>query len=98
MNEIKKEKIVQFFRQMLEVYDFELVIDINKDLENVFRLNDIQNGNLNGINQEEFYTLSDIIERLDTYHQDIVYIPLENKKSNNEKIRRNRCSRIVQKY
>lgn len=25
MNEIKKEKIVQFFRQMLEVYDFELV-------------------------------------------------------------------------
>ena len=82
MNEIKKEKIVQFFRQMLEVYDFELVIDINKDLENVFRLNDIQNGNLNGINQEEFYTLSDIIERLDTYHQDIVYIPLENKKSN----------------
>ena len=71
MNEIKKEKIVQFFRQMLEVYDFELVIDINKDLENVFRLNDIQNGNLNGINQEEFYTLSDIIERLDTYHQDI---------------------------
>lgn len=47
MNEIKKEKIVQFFRQMLEVYDFELVIDINKDLENVFRLNDIQNGNLN---------------------------------------------------
>lgn len=30
MNEIKKEKIVQFFRQMLEVYDFELVIDIKK--------------------------------------------------------------------
>ena len=39
MNEIKKEKIVQFFRQMLEVYDFELVIDINKDLENVFIFN-----------------------------------------------------------
>ena len=98
MNEIKKEKIVQFFRQMLEVYDFELVIDINKDLENVFRLNDIQNGNLNGINQEEFYTLSDIIERLDTYHQDIVYIPLENKKSNNEKIAKDDWDLVAKRY
>ena len=42
MDEKKKEKIVKFFRQMLSVYDFQLVIDINKDLENVFRLNDIQ--------------------------------------------------------
>ena len=98
MNETKKEKIVQFFRQMLEVYDFELVIDINKDLENVFRLNDIQNGNLNGINQEEFYTLSDIIERLDTYHQDIVYIPLENKKSNNEKIAKDDWDLVAKRY
>lgn len=98
MDEIKKEKIVQFFRQMLEVYDFELVIDINKDLENVFRLNDIQNGNLNGIEQEEFYILSDIIERLDTYHQDIVYTPLENKQSNNEKIAKDDWDLVAKRY
>lgn len=98
MDEIKKEKIVQFFRQMLEVYEFELVIDINKDLENVFRLNDIQNGNLNGIEQEEFYTLADIISRLDTYHQDIVYTPLENKQSSNEKLAKNDWDLVAKRY
>lgn len=98
MDEKKKEKIVKFFRQMLQVYDFELIIDINKDLENVFRLNDIQNGNLNGIEQEEFYILSDIIERLDTYHQDIVYTPLENKQSNNEKIAKDDWNLVAKRY
>lgn len=98
MDEKKKEKIVKFFRQMLQVYDFELIIDINKDLENVFRLNDIQNGNLNGIEQEEFYILSDIIERLDTYHQDIVYTPLENKQSNNEKIAKDDWDLVSKRY
>ena len=68
MDEKKKEKIVKFFKQMLNVYDFQLVIDINKDLEDVFRLKDIQKENLNGIEQEEFYTLADIIARLDSYH------------------------------
>ena len=92
------KKIVKFFRQMLQVYDFELIIDINKDLENVFRLNDIQNGNLNGIEQEEFYILSDIIERLDTYHQDIVYTPLENKQSNNEKIAKDDWNLVAKRY
>ena len=98
MDEKKKEKIVKFFRQMLQVYDFELIVDINKDLENVFRLNDIQNGNLNGIEQEEFYILSDIIERLDTYHQDIVYTPLENKQSNNEKIAKDDWDLVAKRY
>ena len=98
MDEKKKEKIVKFFRQMLQVYDFELIIDINKDLENVFRLNDIQNGNLNGIEQEEFYILSDIIERLDTYHQDIVYTPLENKQSKNEKIAKDDWNLVAKRY
>ena len=44
MDEKNKEKIVRFFREMLEVYDFQIIIDTNKDLENVFRLNDIQKG------------------------------------------------------
>lgn len=98
MDEKKKEKIVKFFRQMLNVYDFQLVIDINKDLENVFRLNDIQEGNLNGIEQEEFYTLADIISRLDTYHQDIVYTPLENKQSNNEKLAKDDWDLVAKRY
>ena len=62
MNEEKKKVIVSFFRQIMQVYDFEIMIDINKNLENVFRLNDIQKGNLGGIEQEEFSTLADISE------------------------------------
>jgi len=84
MNEEKKKVIVSFFRQIMQVYDFEIMIDINKNLENVFRLNDIQKGNLGGIEQEEFSTLADIIDRLDLYHQDYIYTPLELKQSNDE--------------
>ena len=73
MNEKNKEKIVKFFREILEVYNFQIIIDINKDLENVFRLNDIQKGDLGGIEREEFLTLADIIERLEIYHKDYVY-------------------------
>ena len=98
MNENNKEKIVKFFRQILEVYDFQIMIDINENLENVFRLIDIQKGNLGGIEQEEFYTLSDIINRLDSYHQDYVYTPLENKKSNNEKIPKDDWDLVAKRY
>lgn len=98
MDEKKKEKIVKFFRQMLNVYDFQLVIDINKDLENVFRLNDIQKGNLNGIEQEEFYTLADIIERLDSYHQDYIYNSLETKQDDNVKLRKDDWDLVAKRY
>lgn len=98
MDEKRKEKIVKFFREILNVYDFQLVIDTNKNLENVFRLSDNQKGNLNGIEQEEFYTLADIISRLDTYHQDIVYIPLENKQNSNEKIPKDDWDLVAKRY
>lgn len=98
MDEKKKEKIVKYFRQMLNVYDFQIVIDINKDLENVFRLNDIQKGNLNGIEQEEFYTLADIMERLDSYHQDYVYNPLEMKQDDNVKLQKDDWDLVTKRY
>lgn len=93
-----KEKIVKFFREILEVYDFQIRIDINKDLENIFRLIDIQKGNLGGIEQEEFFTLSDIIERLEVYHQDYVYTPLENKQTNNEKLVKDDWDLVAKRY
>lgn len=98
MNQKKKEKIVKFFRQMLEVYDFQIEIDLNKNLEKVFKLIDIQKGNLNEIEQEEFYTLADIIERLDSYHQDYIYIPLENKQNYNEKIAKDDWDLVAKRY
>ena len=36
MNEENKEKIVKFFKKILNVYDFEIIIDINEDLDKVF--------------------------------------------------------------
>ncbi len=98
MNEKNKEKIVKFFREMLEVYDFQIIIDINKDLENVFRLNDIQKGNLGGIEQEEFLTLADIIDRLEIYHKDYVYTPLEEKQNGNEKLEKDDWDLVAKRY
>lgn len=98
MNKKDKEKIVKFFKEMIQQYDFQIIIDINKELENVFKLIDIQNGNLGGIEQEEFYTLSDIIERLVIYHQDYIYNELEEKQKNNEKIEKSNWSLIAKRY
>lgn len=98
MNERIKEKIVKFFREIIQQYNFQIMIDINKDLENVFRLIDIQKGNLGGIEQEEFLTLADVIERLEIYHQDYIYSPLEVKQNNNEKIEKDDWDLVVKRY
>ena len=98
MKEENKEKIVKFFKEILNVYDFEIIIDINKDLDKVFRLNDIQGGNLGGIEKETFFTLEDIIERLDLYHQDYVYNPLEKKQNDNVKIQKDDWDLVTKRY
>ena len=98
MNEKYKEIIVKFFREIIQQYDFQIMIDINKDLENIFRLIDIQKGNLGEIEKEEFFTLADIIERLEIYHQDYIYTPLENKQNNNEKIEKDDWDLVVKMY
>ena len=98
MNERNKEKIVKFFREIIQQYNFQIMIDINKDLENVFRLIDIQNGNLGGIEQEEFLSLADVIDRLEIYHQDYIYSPLEIKRNNNEKIEKDDWDLVVKRY
>ena len=66
---------VGFFNQLLELYEFELYTKTNKENKKVFMLNDIQGGNLGGIEQEEFETLEDIMERLDIYHEDYILDP-----------------------
>ena len=98
MNEKYKEIIVKFFREIIQQYDFQIMIDINKDLENIFRLIDIQKGNLGEIEKEEFLNLADIIERLEIYHQDYIYTPLENKQNNNEKIEKDDWDLVVKMY
>ncbi len=98
MNQKDKDKIVTYFIQLLHVYDFQLVIGINEDLENIFKLKDIQEGNLNEIEQEEFYTLADIIERLYSYHQDYVYNNLEMKQEDNIKLKKDDWDLVTKRY
>ena len=61
MEKLKEEKIVHFVRKLLNIYDFDLVVDFNRNLEKVFRLKDLQNGNIREKDNKEFYTLADII-------------------------------------
>lgn len=98
MNEEKKIKIIEFFKQIMQVYDFEIMIDTNENMENVFRLNDIQKGNLGGIEQEEFSSLADIIDRLDSYHQDYIYTPLELKQSSDVKLSKDDWDLVAKRY
>ena len=96
MDELKQEKIVKFFKEMLNVYEFDLIVDTNENSESVFKLKDLQEGNLGGIEQENFYTLQDIINRLDVYHQDYIYKPLEEKE--NIKLNTNDWEIIAKKF
>lgn len=98
MEERNKQIIVNFFNQMLNVYEFELMIDINKDMESIFRLRDMQEANLGNIEQEEFYSLGDIIDRLDIYHNDYIYTPLEDRKMAKEKIKKDDWDIVAKRY
>lgn len=72
-----KEIVVNFFQNLLNEYEFELIIDKDSNSEKIFRLNDMQGGNFGNIEQERFSTLADIKERLEAYHQDYIYRSLE---------------------
>lgn len=84
-----KAVVINFFNELLDLYEFELWIDINSDSENVFRLNDRQGANWSGIEQDEFSTLADIVERLDSPHEDYIYRSLEEREDANEIIPKN---------
>lgn len=86
MENIKKLIIVDFFKQLLNVYELELFIDINSNQKKIFRLSDLKGNNLDHIEQEEFSTLEDVIASLDTYHNDYIYLFLEQKIDDNKTI------------
>lgn len=96
MDELKQEKIVKFFKEMLNVYEFDLIIDTNENFKSAFKLKDLQGGNLGGIEQENFYTLQDIIDRLDVYHHDYIYKTLDEKE--NTKLNTNDWEFIAKKF
>ncbi len=89
MQDNKKEIIIDFFKQILNVYEFELLINKNENSNKIFKLRDMQGGNLGGIQQDEFSTLAEILERLEVYHQDYIYQSLEDRIFEKEFIQKN---------
>lgn len=89
---------VGFFNQLLEAYEFELYTKTNKENKKVFMLNDMQGGNLGGIEQEEFETLEDIMERLDIYHEDYIYRSLNKRNLANEIITKDDWDLTAKRY
>ena len=62
------------FLDMLDLYEFDLAVDE----ENYWRVIDRQGGNLGGIEQEQFNTIADIVDRMEAYHNDYIVEALEN--------------------
>lgn len=96
--EREKAIVINFFNELLDLYEFELWIDVNSNLDNVFRLNDRQGANWSGIEQDEFYTLADVIERLSSPHEDYIYRSLEKRKEANENISKYDWDLTVKRY
>jgi len=61
------------FLDMLDFYEF----DLSVDEENNWRVIDRQGGNIGGIEQETFETLAQIVDRMDSYHNDYIIRSLE---------------------
>lgn len=90
--------IASFFNELLDLYEFELWIDIDSNGKNIFRLNDMQGANWSGIQQDEFHTLADVVERLDSPHQDYIYRSLEEREDAKEVIQKNDWDLIAKRY
>ena len=56
-------------REFLNEFDF----DYEKDENGNYKLIDLQRVNLGGIEQEEFSSIPEIVNRLDTYYGDYIY-------------------------
>lgn len=94
----EKAIIVNFLNELLDLYEFELWIDTNSNSENIFRLKDKQGANWSGIEQDEFYNLADVVERLSSPHEDYIYKSLEERKDANEIIPKNDWDLTAKRY
>lgn len=64
-----KQAILSFFLEVLDLYEFQLYVNKNQK----FALIDNQHADLGNIEEEEFDTLADVVDRLDAYHEDYIY-------------------------
>lgn len=65
---------IKIVEQILDIIEFELEVDTKN---NIFRVIDLQGGNIGDIEGESFNNLSAVIDRFDYYYQDYFWTPLE---------------------
>ena len=98
MNDRKNYIITKFLLELLDLYEFELWVDTNSNSEKIFRLNDLQGANWSWIENDEFNTLADVIERLDSPHNDYIYNSLEERMAAKENIPKNDWDLTAKRY
>lgn len=89
---------VDFFLQLLDLYEFEIYIDKDEEDNKVFRLRDLQGANLGNIENEKFKDIASILTRMDAYHNDYIYRSLDEDDLNEEIIERNSWDFIAKRY
>lgn len=65
-------------RELLNYIEFDCYYTTNKEGVRVIKLTDSQHANLGGIEDEEFTSVSDVIDRCEIYWNDYCIIPLCN--------------------
>ena len=67
---LKQKEAIKQALWIIDLEEFDLCVD---DTKGVFKLEDTTGANLGGIESDEFDNLADVIDRLDTYHNDYFY-------------------------
>ena len=100
MNEKNKLIVIKFLENLLKDYGFQINVDISKgnDKLKIFKLKDLQEGNLGKIEKEEFENLTDIIDRLENYHKDYIYDTLKERINDKEVIDKNDLDYIAKRF
>ena len=62
-----------FLSEFLKEFDFSYEIDRDREGSKVFRLIDNQCANFGDIEDEDYYSIEQIVDRLDAYYRDYIY-------------------------
>lgn len=100
MNKKSKLVVLSFFEELLKSYYLKVCIDNEKGKENikVFKLKDIQNGDLGDIGKFEFIDLYGIIDILDPYHEDYIFATVAERLADKEVVRKDDFEYIAKCY
>lgn len=88
-----EQYVMSFVRDILELEEFDLETE-----GTLFKLNDCQGWNLWDIEWDRFDNLAEVLDRMDIYHNDYIYEPLEEREECWEEIKENDWDLTVKKF